>query len=286
VAGAWWVGSSLKCLPPAVPLVVGRYCYADRGYAHNVSQAYLGNRRCDYYERQNDIVLAACVRYGAGLIMACGDTSAFHNTTFMTTCGFVVNVCSVLADRSDIKVRRLRAALTVGIAACCAALLMLTAVPSLNLAVPTGLVLSVAAATWCGAYSQMNAQVRNIPSDKLNVAYIDYAHVGRFDQMSWEDDSIGGLKNNLLRNGFFPLPLERWDRLAILQAKALILIAPTRTFSDDEISILKDFVGHGGRLLLSAGWEERDASLAVLRAFNLSLDNVPLAQATCEYAGR
>jgi hypothetical protein len=218
--------------------------------------------------------------------MACGDTSAFHNTTFMTTSGFVVNVCNVLADRSDMPSRRLRTALVLGIALCCVLLLVLTVVPSMNLAVPIAMVLTLSAAAWYGGYRHMAAQVGSIPADKLNVAYIDYAHVGRFDQMSWEDDSIGGLKNNLLRNGFFPMPLERWNRTAIMQAKALILIAPTRKFSDDDVTTLKDFVNRGGRLLLSVGWEEQDASRAVLRAFGLGLDSVPLAQATGEYPGR
>jgi len=286
IAGAWWVGASLKCLPPAVPLVVGRYCYADKGYAHNISQAYLGNRRFDYYERQNDVVLAACVRYGNGIIMACGDTSAFHNTTSMATWPFVANVCNVLAERSGGNAGQGRMALIAAVAICLILILVLTFIPRLNIVTPAVLLVALAITAHHSASLQVRGHVSSIPDGRLGIAYIDYAHVGRFDQMSWEDDSIGGLKNNLLRNGFFPMALKRWDREAIMSAKILILIAPTRRFASGEIAILKEFVAQGGRLLLSVGWEERDASLPVLDAFNFGIDSVPLAQATCEYHDR
>ena len=80
-------------------LVSGKYCYSDRGYKHNKKKAVLGNRRLHYYERQNDVVLAAVARYGRGKVMACGETSACHNTTFLTTHPFVVHSFKLLSDR-------------------------------------------------------------------------------------------------------------------------------------------------------------------------------------------
>jgi len=77
---------------------VGRYCYSDRGYRHNAKQTYLGNRRFDYYEPLNDLVLAAVVTYGKGKIMAYGDTSAFHNTTFMNAHEYIANVFNYLTE--------------------------------------------------------------------------------------------------------------------------------------------------------------------------------------------
>lgn len=284
---SWWVGASLECRYPAIPLVIGKYCFSDWGYEHDVKNAYLGNRRFDYYEPLGDLVLAAYARYGKGQVLAFGDTSSFHNTTFMMTHDFVLNVFDLLSSKQDglnqVSRHILQAFLVLAIAAC----VVFTFRGNLNLLLPLIFILIMCLTALSSGsgwrYTQTQKQIESNIFNALKVAYIDYSHKGRFDLMSWEDDSIGGLRNNLLRNGFFPLLLSDFDPEKILRSKLLVLIAPTQPFSAGEIGLLREFVEGGGKLLISVGWEEKDASLRLLDSFGLGLDNVPLGWCSSEY---
>ena len=282
-ARSWWVGASVACKPPAEPIVVGKYCYSDWGYKNNKKNAYLGNRRFDYYEPLNDQVLAACSEFGRGKIMVCGDTSSFHNTTFMITHPFVFNTFRYLANSGNewniILKRMFLVLLSLLIIFC----VVFTFFKEINLGLPLVFIfllgLAIVISNYCGSYKKNT----NFPYDKLNVAYIDYSHKGRFDLMSWEDDSIGGLRNNLLRNGFFPRLLREFDSDKLMQAKLLVLIAPTQPFSNNEIKMLNSFVENGGKILISVGWEEVEASLPLLKNFRLNIDSVPLGWCQSDY---
>lgn len=283
IGRSWWVGASLTCKPPAVPLVIGRYCYSDWGYKDNVKQAYLGNRKFDYYEPLNDVVLAAYARYGKGKIMVCGDTSAFHNTTFMTTQAFVVNTFNVLSESQQesgyIPHQVVKIILIISMIGC--ALFMFIPVP--NLIIPLTLISLLCSIVSYSEHLERQRQINEVPFDRMKVAYLDYYHKGRFDLMSWEEDSIGGLRNNILRNGFFPLLLKDFNAEKLLRAKLLIIIAPTQPFTENEVKIVKDFVKGGGKVLLTVGWEEREASLPLLESFGLGIDNIPLGWGMSDY---
>lgn len=281
ITRSWWVGASLSCSLPTEPLVIGRYCYSDRGYKKNVKKAYLGNRRFDSYELQNDVVLAAWAPYGKGKIMACGDTSAFHNTTFMTTYPFVVNVFNVLADRPEGPGRTYENALKIALVLSFAGCMLLFFIGRPNIIMPALLIITLCSVTALSDCFERRQQIREIPYDKIKVAYIDYSHNERFDLMSWEDDSIGGLKNNLMRNGLYPFLLSEFDKDKLQEARVLIIIAPTKPFAEHEVEVLKDFIKRGGNVILSVGWEEKEASMPILASFSLDVDNVPLAW--CEY---
>lgn len=282
-ARSWWVGASVTCNPPAEPIVIGKYCYSDWGYKNNKKNAYLGNRKFDYYEHLNDQVLAAYARFGKGKIMVCGDTSSFHNTTFMITHPFVLNTFKFLANNDNewnTKSKRTFMILLSILIISCA---VFTFLKKINLALPLFFVsilgLAVIISHYCGSYRKDD----NLPYDKLKVAYIDCSHKGRFDLMSWEDDSIGGLRNNLLRNGFFPKILSEFEMDKLMQAKLIVFIAPTQSFSKKEVKILNNFVKNGGKILISVGWEEMDASIPILEHFGLEIDNVPLGLCQSDY---
>jgi hypothetical protein len=280
---SWWVGASLACEPPAVPLVIGKYCYSDRGYKDNVKKAYLGNRRFDYYEQLNDVVLAAYAQYGKGKVMVCGDTSAFHNTTFMTTYPFVVNTFDVLS-RSYREVRYIPQnvlKVVLGLSIIGLAIMFFAGTP--NTIIPVTLITLLCSIVSFSGYAERHMQTKEVPFNRLNVAFVDFSHKGRFDLMSWEDDSIGGLRNNLLRNGYFPLLLKDFDTEKLLQAKLLVMIAPTQPFTEREVAAVKEFVKGGGNLLLSVGWEETGASLPLLESFDLMIDSIPLGWGKSNY---
>ncbi len=280
---SWWVGASVECAPPAVPIVVGKYCYSDWGYKNNKKNAYLGNRKFDYYEPLNDQVLAAYSTYGKGKVMVCGDTSSFHNTTFMITHPFVFNTFKFLADsHQDCSVVFTRILIIV------ITLLfifgsVITLIKEPNILLPIVLIFVTISGILASNYYSGYKKEDNMPYDKLNVAYIDYYHKGRFDLMSWEDDSIGGLRNNLLRNGFFPVLLREFDREKILKAKLVVIIAPTQPYTTKEVDILTDFVKSGGRVLISVGFEEMEASRPLLKRFGLNISSTPLGWCDFEY---
>ncbi len=283
IAGrTWWVGASLNCLPPARPIIIGRYCYSDWGYKNNAKQAYLGNRRFDYYEPLNDQVLAAVVPYGKGKIMAYGDTSPFHNTTFMNAHKYIVNVFNYLTEteeKNPLSEKILLGIILISVIS----LIILCFINTPNTLIHVSIVLSLSAVLYAARTEEINGQIKDFPFDKYRVAYLDHSHIGRFDLMSWEDDSIGGLKNNLSRNGYFPLLLNNFDPDKINRAKLLVFIAPTRPFTTDEATVLKNYVKNGGEILLTVGFEEKEASMPLLQAFDLDIENIPLAWCSYKY---
>ncbi len=281
IARAWWVGASITCAYPAVPLAVGKYCYADIGNKTNRKHAYLGNRVYETEERLNDVVLAAAADYGNGRIMACGDTSAFHNTVFISTHSFVINTMNALADRQFSIQRPYAKVLTAVCALSLAVLLVLGALGGGTL-LPAAAAAAVAAAIVSAGMQQERSTAHELPFEKLPIAYIDYSHAGRFDLMSWEDDSIGGLKNNLMRNGYWPFLLRAFDEERIMKSKVLIFIAPAEPFTEREIKILDSYMQSGGRVIVSAGWEERDACDDLLAMFGIGIDGMPLARCSHE----
>jgi len=266
-----------------VPLVVGKYCFSDWGYKNNKKKAYLGNRRFDYYERQNDVILAACAPYGKGKIMVCGDTSAFHNTTFMTTYPFVVNVFNYLSSANVGLSTNLQNILKASIVISIIGSIVLFFISIPNILLPLTFILLISSVIFFTGFAERKSWIRDIPSDRLKIAYIDYSHKGRFDLMSWGEESIGGLKNNLMRNGFHPFLLREFRPEKLMQAKVLIIIAPTKPFINEEVTALKDFMRNGGKVLLSVGWEEKEASVPLLKSFGLDIDNVPLARCVYDY---
>ena len=111
-----------------------------------------------------------------------------------------------------------------------------------------------------------------------NIAYVDASHGERFSPESWNDNAIAGLHLNLMRNGYLSFSLRTFEKEKLEHAKLLVLIAPSSPFTKKEISWIRDFVNRGGILILTVGWEEREASLPLMETFGFSIDHLPLAQ--------
>lgn len=283
---SWWVGASVECSPPAEPVVVGKYCYSDWGYKNNQKNAYLGNRKFDYYEPLNDQVLAAYSRYGKGRVMVCGDTSSFHNTTFMITHPFVVNTFKFLGDGRAARGVWFNRSLLIALTFLCVFCGLILFREGGGLMLPVSFTAVITIALIATIYGSGYKKPDTLPYEKLKIASIDYSHNGRFDLMSWEDDSIGGFRNNLIRNGFFPTLLRKFDRERLFQAKLFITIAPAQRYSSGEVALLREFVKKGGRLVMAVGWEEMEASLPLLESFGLGIDGIPLGWCQADYKER
>jgi hypothetical protein len=74
------VGASLAVTAPALPLVVGRYGFADAGDSLNGGAgAYIGDLARGRGEAVGDVVLVAAEEVGRGRVLVFGDTSPFQN---------------------------------------------------------------------------------------------------------------------------------------------------------------------------------------------------------------
>jgi hypothetical protein len=267
-----WIGASVACPWPARPIITGKYAFSDDGNAANAQRAYLGDMKYQSGELMGDVVLVASESYGRGKILVFGDTSAWHNLTLPSTAPFAAYTFAWLhsggtQDTTLIQPISLLL-LIMGVFICAAsssrlisvgiALLVILAVPLLVRS------------------SETKALKREWAMEKI--CWVDLSHSPLFDFMGWQDDSIGGLFFNIMRNGYFPL-LARSLPEDMGPGQLLIEVAPTRSFSADEIERIHRFIEDGGFLLLTVGWEDREASSDLLDSFGAELDNVPLGPA-------
>ena len=92
------VGASLKIGYGARLLLVGANAFSDGGDLGNETDGYLGDMRFSRGERVGDLVLVAEARYGGGVFVAFGDTTAFQNTVLAYSAPFVDNVFAYCAE--------------------------------------------------------------------------------------------------------------------------------------------------------------------------------------------
>ena len=272
------VGASLRIAPPAVPLIVGQFGHSDLGDVGNRARNYVGDMRYNPGEQLGDVVLAAQVPYGRGQIVVLGDTTPLGSVNLMTTMPFHARLLDwATAERSgagNLLLRNgwLAATLLVGAAAC--------------LAVGRSRLALVGAALVLGITLTLTGRINTAQSAPAipqgDIAYVDVSHQERFDRLLWETTSIGGLDYNLVRNGLLPLLLHNIDERALDRAELLVIIAPSDHFSAREVETINDWVREGGRLLVSVGYEESEASEALLASFGLAVGHVPLGPAELE----
>jgi hypothetical protein len=109
-----------------------------------------------------------------------------------------------------------------------------------------------------------------------DIACIDGSHVEDYYRDSWTEDGLAGLHLNLMRSGMQPLRMDTFDRDRLARARMLFVIAPRRTFSDDEADAVEEFVRGGGYAVVSAGADSADALAPLLERFGLVIRNRPL----------
>lgn len=267
------IGASLSAPPPAFPLVIGKYGYSDPGNELEGGQrGYLGNLNYDQGEPLGDIVLCAAQHYGKGKVMVFGDTSGFANAILVNSHDFVNRVFTWLS--MDEPPKQYRRALFFSLVLLLLGLFLYLksnrASHLLLIAVITSLMV-----VWLADNLKHSGNHKDLEG---SIAYVDMSHGERFSPESWNENAVLGLHLNLMRNGYRSFTLRTFEQSRLKGADLLVLIAPSTPFTKKEIGWIKDFVSRGGILMLSVGWEEREASLPLMDTFGFALDYLPLAQ--------
>lgn len=265
-------GASIRHGWSAQPIVIGRWGWSDPG-----SDAVLtGVARFDAAERLGDLVLAAEQRVGRGRVVVLGDASAMKNVGLPGGCEFLARLIAYLASpATSPQLAAWRQAL--GLAACLglAGLLAWRIDPSrlaaamAIFALFVGLSMAITAAR-----SEVLFDGRQQTPNPL--VCIDASHLPAASGEPWTNDGLAGLHLTLMRNGYVPIVMRRWNDEQIQRAGMLIAIGPGRPFSASERSTVRQFLEEGGTILCLAGATHAGPIESLLSEFNLSVPPSPL----------
>lgn len=273
-----WIGASVDFKPPYSPILVGRYAFSDRGNRENPERAFLGNMFYDAGEEVGDLVLAGYKRVGKGKILLFGDTSSFQNPTLYSTYPFVLATFRWLCSGKGQTPLRESIALIMLI-------LSLSLFPFSQRKRLFGILFILIFSFAFYLERGINKKWYKVPLKMEKIALLDFSHGERFDLMGWENESIGGLILNTMRDGYFPVILRGFDPNLLKKANCIFVISPTRNFRKGELDQLQNFLEKGGYLFLSVGWEEKEGSQNILKNFNLDMKNIPLGRTRVKING-
>jgi hypothetical protein len=261
------IGASVQARWPARPVLIGRWGWADYGDAAS-SRAMMGNDLYDSGERLGDLVLAAEQPFGKGRIVTFGDTSGLTNAINVSSYVFTSRLFAYLAGPGAHPAWRQLAAIL--LAAILIVLLCRRPSP-----LKTSLVAAVAAGSLVICAGMTQKGIHPLPDGRLaspnNLAYIDASHLGAFSSESWRTDGLGGLALTLMRNGFLTLSLPDLTRERLERAGLLVVIAPSRRFSREQVETVKTFVRNGGILIVTVGHDQAGPIRPLLDAFGLRI---------------
>ncbi len=270
------VGASLAIGGPAVPLVVGRYGYSDPGVETAADHGYLGNLDYDPGEPLGDVVLVAAENVGRGRMVVAGDTSGFTNGIMDHTWPFVQRVFWWLGNDGRAALPWWREAPGLALAALVAFLVLLFG--GTRPAVIAGAALACFTAAWLSGAALRTVGVP--PPLTGKVAIVDESHGGMYSPEGWHNDAVDGVYLHLMRDGYFPAALSRFDSDAIEAGELFVTIAPTTRYRASEVRTLRKFMERGGTVLLAVGWEDRAAALPLLEMAELEIAPRPLGRTT------
>ena len=266
------IGASLRLKGSAEPMLFGTHGYSDWGVRPRRPQTqFLGDNRYVPGEQLGDLVLLAQQPFGAGRVVAVGDTSGFFNLLMMGSHDAVARLFAKLAAPP---VRRYHAVRLV------VALVFLAAAVALWAASPRWFVLSVllvgllagVGVPFCA--SREAASIQPVP--KGDVAYVDSSHVGKFSREIWRDDGLAGLYLNLMRNDVQSLRMDAFSAERLFAARMLFINAPSRRYSEREAGVISQFIKRGGYVVVCAGEDSAAAVEPLLLRFGLRVRNKPL----------
>jgi hypothetical protein len=262
------IGASLAVRWPARPFLIGRWGWADPGDTAS-TRAMLGNGDYDTGERLGDVVLAAEQRLGKGRIIAFGDTSGLTNGLTVGCHPYTSRLYTYLFA-SNLALPGWRLALALAALIALATLLCARPSPWLLAAAAVCLATSLTvcsartAAAW-QRFPEGRTKPDGTPRVPNNLAYIDATHMGAGSAESWRPEGLGGLSMTLMRDGYLTLNLDDFDARRLERARLLVCAAPTTTFSRRERADIMTFVRDGGVLIATVGYEDREASRALLQ---------------------
>lgn len=275
------IGASLDVHWPARPFLIGRWGWADPGDTAS-TRAMMGNGEYDPGERLGDVVLAAEQRLGKGRIIAFGDTSALTNGLTVGCHPYTSRLFTYLFAQ-ELALPGWRLALGLAAIVALGGLLVtranswLTAATTVCLATSLTVCTAVTAAAW-ERFPEGRTKPDGTPRVPNNLAYIDASHLGAFSAESWRPEGLGGLAMTMMRNGYLTLNLDDFDARRLERAKLFVCVAPSRPFSHRQRDTITAFVRQGGVLIMTVGYEEREASRALLRDLGFAIGLTPEAE--------
>jgi hypothetical protein len=267
-------GASLRVEYPAVPLVIGKHGYADRG-TDDRSKGYMDNGKADLGEALGDLVLVAAQNVDQGRVVVVGDTSGFVNGIQVQTWDFTTRLMRWLASTGQAVVPAWRESLGIG----ALVLLGFLALVSARKAAAIALMGLVALAAGWGGDELLRRAAHPEPM-RGEIAYIDLAHNGWHSLEAWRDNAISGVYLNLMRNGYQAIGAKHFDIEQVRESELFVTIAPTEPYSATEIRQLEDYLQDGGTMLLCVGWEEMAGAQALLDHFEMKIPHEPLGRAS------
>ena len=256
------IGASLDVRWPARPMVIGRWGWSDWGDPGG--GALMGDHKYNAGERLGDLVLAAEERLGKGRVLVFGDTSSLSNGINMGSHPFTSRVFANLAGGKSTPAWRGAVVLLA------AAVLLFLALSGASPAELAALCILLAAVRVAGVTLTRHATDVHPDRERMEeyrLAYIDTSHIGSFSAESWRNDGLMGLCLNLMRNRFLVLMMPEFSSARLHKADLVVSVAPMRTYREDEVRALKHFVLGGGKLILAAGYPDREPVIPLLEAF-------------------
>ena len=270
-------GGSLSVSRPAYPVISGKYAYGDKGDYQNLG-SFLGDERYRGDERLGDLPLVAAAEYGRGKVLVFGDTSGFQNISVPYSYPLIFDVFEWLSTDTVIAHQTL-VLLSAALTALAAAVLLFGG----QLKLPRTMTLTMGVFTACFvlyAWAKPEGNPpRRVPDKSYRIAYVDGSHVGGFKLQHWADESIDGLLVNLSRNGYIPFVMRTFSPEWLKASSLYVSVAPQSHYTGSEMKQLDAFVKGGGRALIAVGYEEREASEALLGRFGFAVGDVPLGAA-------
>ncbi len=279
-------GASLSVSLPAIPILnVGYGAFSDIGdMKTGPDQAYLGNGVLDKDEKVGDHVLAACSKYGKGRLIVFGDSSYFQNLALYRNYKFCYQ-CFDWLNRMNSSFGNVW--LIIAIVLLLAAVLYGQGGQDIW-KIGYGLIPAIILSQ-CIAFVANNHNYPAIDYKKLGQrVLIDFAHYPQH-RTYWEDSdnyptSLDSLVHQTLRVGLHP-SLKCKGRLNAQELNgydALVIPSPNLSYTKQEVQDVQQWVSNGGGLLVIEGARKETTIPALLKPFEIQLDDKPLGTYYCQ----
>jgi len=265
------VGASLDVNKNSFPVILGRYGLSDIGNRNNSEQSYLGDYQYNPSEQIGDIILCAGTYYGDGKVLVYGDTSSYQNSAISSTLPMIHSVFSWLGSSRTSNIELIQTTVSLVLLLIGVIFLVILRKNTIHF-VFFPVVLCIALVISAVA----NPMILSKDEIQGNIVYIDTSHIERFNLEPYDDDSLTGLSLSLIRNDYLPIMCTDFSKGKISKSKILIFNAPTKMFSTDEVEFIKQYMNGGGLVILSTGYEDKDASMPLLNEFDLDIYDIPL----------
>jgi hypothetical protein len=265
------VGASLNITTSSFPVIIGTYALSDQGNTSNEDIAYLGDYEYNKGEQLGDLILVAGAYYGDGKVLVFGDTSSFQNPAIAFSYPFIQSTFNWLASKQTATINTLQIGASM--------LFLIGAIIVYRFSKNKTILFAIFPALFCAALllsTSLNPLLINNNTLSGNIVSIDASHGERFTLESFTDESVNGLIVNLHRNNFLPILLRDFSKEKISASNILIFIAPTSGFTSEEVTFLKQYMTNGGFIVLATGYDDKEASLPLLQAFDVDVEQIPL----------